>query len=1051
MYANDALQPIESSISANADGPDVISGERDRILRVWLGCGRPLMPTFAAWLLNQIDADGLPIANFGRTAIVCATGRSCRIVLGELVDRAHAVGFALVPPILLTPGEVGEAILLGSDGGVGHGLRPAGAITRELVWSAALRDTPEVSATLLAHPPARDEADAWLRHARVIAGVSDELGRAGRRFADVVPVLQSLTGFPDVERWDALGRAQQAYEHILAARGLVDPVLGCVDALAQCAASNKSLPFAAAFDRVILVGGVRVPDLGQRALKLVPDVVACVHASEEHAGAFDTHGAPITKVWADAATSPLALRDDQMLWTRSTSDAAEQALLSVCEDAVGDACELDPSGAVLVVPDAALASELSVLAADLPGVEIRDARGTPLDHTLPVRAIRSVLSIASDSIEGVRSALANPLITAWLQRSRVCDAAQLECTRRDMDQVQEKSPTGSIADIMNRLDSDSPAVEVLSALMTCARLFPPDAPHSEHECDPDICIESLRKLVASLRVDNDPANTDMPDPDADWASLDTDRDSAAFDMLEACINEAADAMGVVLVHPKIAAVAGVVVELTRQRRVPPPVRSGVLDLIGWGELPADPRPRVAIMGMAEGSLSRPQSDFALLTETARRALGLSDDLTRLGDDAYALWSAMSGRERFRIVVPKETPEGQPLVPGRLLFFGSEPNTATRTDDDCAIELSTRVLKFVDPEPVRTAVVRGNELQVDAAFSLPSGLAMAGEVFSVSSFASYLRSPAMFYLERVLGARIPQPSRLELDAMAYGNVLHDVLSSFKDHPAALSTDHERVRSGLLETFADVRAKQFGLRTPAAIRVQLELAMHRIDRVARWHAAERNAGWLIQAAEWEPTTNQSGDPKRCVPLDVDGVLAWISGRIDRIDRHEGSGAIRVIDYKTGERPTDPKRAHLSSSGWCDLQLPLYRWLVEQHGVDPSSLVHPGTRSTPLARGAHEVEVGYVSIHRDASDIGFVPFVLDDNAYSEAMGVARAVIRSVRGSNFREHDLGASTLVGGAGRPRTMAARNTDAYPARMMQWLAHGVVAWDGEPPATGATP
>ena len=74
--------------------------------------------------------------------------------------------------------------------------------------------------------------------------------------------------------------------------------------------------------------------------------------------------------------------------------------------------------------------------------------------------------------------------------------------------------------------------------------------------------------------------------------------------------------------------------------------------------------------------------------------------------------------------------------------------------------------------------------------------------------------------------------------------------------------------------------------------------------------------------------------------------ISGRIDRIDFHPEYG-LRLIDYKTSDKATDPAKVHWRSARedndeairfilpgkkkemeWADLQLPLYRWLLESH---------------------------------------------------------------------------------------------------------------------------
>ena len=59
--------------------------------------------------------------------------------------------------------------------------------------------------------------------------------------------------------------------------------------------------------------------------------------------------------------------------------------------------------------------------------------------------------------------------------------------------------------------------------------------------------------------------------------------------------------------------------------------------------------------------------------------------------------------------------------------------------------------------------------------------------------------------------------------------------------------------------------------------------------------------------------------------------VTGRIDRIDRHEDTGQWRVIDYKTSNAANPPEKVHRRGSKndrhWVNLQLPLYRQLVRE----------------------------------------------------------------------------------------------------------------------------
>jgi ATP-dependent helicase/nuclease subunit B len=106
-----------------------------------------------------------------------------------------------------------------------------------------------------------------------------------------------------------------------------------------------------------------------------------------------------------------------------------------------------------------------------------------------------------------------------------------------------------------------------------------------------------------------------------------------------------------------------------------------------------------------------------------------------------------------------------------------------------------------------------------------------------------------------------------------------------------------------------------------------------------------------------------------LEVGGLA--VSGKIDRIDRHERTGAIRVLDYKTSDQPVRPDEAHLRavrrgeaardfarfSLGdrahvWRDLQLPLYLRAI--------AAAFPG-----------EAGCGYFNLPKAASATGLAPW--------------------------------------------------------------------------------
>jgi ATP-dependent helicase/nuclease subunit B len=112
------------------------------------------------------------------------------------------------------------------------------------------------------------------------------------------------------------------------------------------------------------------------------------------------------------------------------------------------------------------------------------------------------------------------------------------------------------------------------------------------------------------------------------------------------------------------------------------------------------------------------------------------------------------------------------------------------------------------------------------------------------------------------------------------------------------------------------------------IQLESARQRLARAAEVQAGERAAGWVIEHVE------------RKFSVAIGGLR--VKGKIDRIDRHAETGAVRVLDYKTSDSPASasPRATHIRAPRqdevppawavfeldgrphlWTDLQLPLY----------------------------------------------------------------------------------------------------------------------------------
>jgi ATP-dependent exoDNAse (exonuclease V) beta subunit len=252
-----------------------------------------------------------------------------------------------------------------------------------------------------------------------------------------------------------------------------------------------------------------------------------------------------------------------------------------------------------------------------------------------------------------------------------------------------------------------------------------------------------------------------------------------------------------------------------------------------------------------------------------------------------------------------------------------------------------------------------------------------EKWPVTRFRTYLDSPYAFYVQHVLRRREVEVTEGELDAGAFGDLLHNALARFGlDEERRTLTDVDEVAAALGTHLDDEVRASIGTSYPVGVEVQIEQAMLRLHAFAPVQAAWAAEGWRISRVEWQPESE--------VLLDVpDDEPALLLGRIDRVDINERDGRVAIIDYKSGKRAKTPRQSHQTRDGeWRDLQLPLYRRLARELGAGEAPLL------------------AYALLPPGARDCAFEPAPWSADELDEAEGVARWVVQQVRAGVF---DLG------------------------------------------------
>ena len=410
-----------------------------------------------------------------------------------------------------------------------------------------------------------------------------------------------------------------------------------------------------------------------------------------------------------------------------------------------------------------------------------------------------------------------------------------------------------------------------------------------------------------------------------------------------------------------------VLEQLRSSSLPLPTDAGAIELAGWLELPLDDAPALIVCGLNEGYVPSSVNADLFLPDALRSRLGLQDNLRRYARDAYALSVLAATRERLDLIVSRRNPDGDPLIPSRLLFA---------TDRE---RLAERALRFFSPPlpvhglPPLAGSLTADRLEPD--FPIPRPLPFERPVLAlrVTAFRDYLACPYRFYLRHILGLQPVDDAAEELDGAAFGNLLHDVMYRFGNGPLRDSTDPGEIRK-VLEGLLEQRvAEIFDGKPLAAVGVQVEQLRQRLRAFAEFQARWAEQGWQIRHTE-VPARHQPGSP-----FDVDGTPILLRGRIDRIDVHRDSGEVAVLDYKSSDSGKGPEAVHRRAGEWVDLQLPLYRHLVGELGLEG-----------PL-------RLGYLLLPKDLRSINVAFAEWDEQALEEADEVARDVVRAIREQHF------------------------------------------------------
>lgn len=879
----------------------------------------------ASFVHEHLSSGGLA----GRCAVLLPGRRVRRHFQGALLDVSIRTGHgdALECPRLLTASDLVD-VFLESD----SGLRPVDDSISILFWAEAFRTLGRDAGLLLGRG---SEDSLALSRVATLRQVCEELDAVGLSPEDV---LLAKCDVGSDERWRALGSLRRHAHDLLHAGGLVERTHHR-HRLIQSGTLRPDAP------ELLFVLGVTDP--GPLTLGLIErfsDRVRILIQGDDSAGAlFDRFGRPIPEVWL--SRSSVVPREAMSLVDRPI-DAGEVLL-----ERLALACEsgpLDSDDFVVGLCDERQA-EMLERCGRRAGVPLRAAAGSSLSHGEVARVI-----------DGLSDYLRSPDIEVFSELIRLPALEQALCPENTFDAVRRldswrESRIGATLEDLKTLPTgeEGGGDESLQGVARDLDLLLATVQDARDINGRMLAIGTLLRTIFEPHRDEELVSRSLDAVESLIATL-TSCDtipfvssSAVFDLLSRT--------------------------LTGLRSPASPIdpQRGAIEMLGWLDVRNDPASNLILVGFNDSGELGPSASDGWLPQTLRETLGLPTEDARRARDAHAMHTIAARTPNLHVIVARHDHRGDPVVPSRLFLGGGGEESARRvlaTMSSPARSFPAHLLNGA-PSPKGTPGFPAPEMPEQPFI----------DRLRVTDFASWIRSPRRFWLERMTKLRTIESNHLELDARAFGILAHDVLERFGLSPLKNSTDETRIIALLESDLDDLVAQRYGTPCAPAIEIQRRMLRDRLRRFAAIQAFDAASGWICHSVEEE---------LEC-PLDIPGEdPVLLVGRVDRIDRHV-DGRWRVLDYKTSEKAVTAA-SRRTKGVWNDLQLPLYDHLMRHTIAEPDDVI----------------ELGYVSLPRDLQEVGFsVAEDWDSELIDSGIDLARTIVQEMRASDFTRPPKGRS----------------------------------------------
>ncbi|WP_432798898.1 PD-(D/E)XK nuclease family protein [Poriferisphaera sp. WC338] len=910
----------------------------------------PVLAAAAQFLRTRYTSDG--IWDMSEVVVVTAAARAGRRLTEVLVSEAENAGAILFPPEVVTAGGLPEYLYKSAQPMVS-------GLEAKLLRTRAIMSAGEgLVESVVGTRPGEDEFGAWWAMAEQLGKLSEELAAGSLRVNEVTERCEG-DGFDlsDVQRsrWEAAGALDELYHDQCAAVGVIDRQRARLTAIEDgtCRLTGDVVMIAMPDQSTQLESMLKQAAAHEES---AGDLIVVTHASEEHEEGFHLTGGLDVSYWSNQHLD----MNDQMIHVVGKENEIGGEVVRLMAEA-GETTKLRYDQITVGLGHEEHAGAIS-RALDIAGAPNRYAGGRRLMDSPAVVLLAAMGRYAeAGGFDQFAAILRHPDLQGFLSKNT-------------------HEATGGIA------THDGVVSQFLAAVDRYA------TEHLPRDLGEVLMGDGRAKVygeqVLALRAAVDdllPRDRKQPKPISAWSSeiaammrhiyghLELRRYEPSDEPIYHALRQIADALRQVRdVGDEIAGeikvtfgqAVNMVLSLLRVGSVPEMGGDGAVELMGLLDLPLDDAPVLIMTGMNEGYVPASRNADAFLPDGLRQCLGLGNNRQRYARDLLLLNTMVKSKQVVRLVLARQTAQGDPLAPSRLLFA---------CNDQTMIQ---RVNGFYEEHEHRAPVrlLRGERKR--HGFLIPPPLfdepVLKG--LGVTAFRQYLQCPYRFYLKYVRRLQLVNDAAVELDGAAFGTLAHGVLEAFGKSDMTGCEDVGVLRDYLSHELDVMATTRFGQHVRPAVRVQVEQLRERLMAFALQQVVWTQEGWQVRGDLIEHQFKTT--------IEVDGEPFEIRGKIDRVDEHPEYG-LRLLDYKTSDIGKHPEQVHRKgrkdAKSWIDFQLPLYEVIARGQGL------------------SGQMQMGYVNLPRKSEEAGMKLADWSDEVLVEAREACNEIIRQVRGRVF------------------------------------------------------